>query len=70
MIPHRSLGREYYEEGVNYRVVACRKRLRTVRSQLGAQIAGETASQLDESEKASLKRDPEPEPTFKRPGLG
>lgn len=68
MIPHRSLGRENYEEGVKYRVVACRKRMRTVRSQQGAQISGEP--QLEKSENASAKRHLEPEPTIKWPSLG
>jgi hypothetical protein len=68
MIPHRSLGRENYDEGVNYRVVACRKRLRTVRSLQGSQISGEIDLQLEESENPSAKR--VPKPTIKCPSLG
>ena len=56
MIPHRSLGRENYGDGVSYRVVACRKRLRIVRAEQGAQIHGETDAQMIESEIVSVER--------------
>ena len=32
MIPHRSLSRDSSENGVSFRVVACRKRLRIIRA--------------------------------------
>lgn len=32
MIPHRSLGRDSSENGVSFRVEACRKRLRMIRA--------------------------------------
>lgn len=66
MIPHRSLGRENYEEEVKYRVVACRKRMRTVRSHQGAQISGEMGPQLEEIANPYL----EPEPGIKGPSFG
>jgi hypothetical protein len=62
MIHRRSLGGENGEDGVSYRVVACRNRLRSIRAHQEAQIPAEMSLQLEESMVASAKRGREPKP--------
>ena len=62
LIHGRSIGSENYEDGVRYRVVACRKRLRTIRAQHVAQVAAQMSAQLEDWEVDSAKVSPRLEP--------